>query len=250
MRIFFYFMISMLPLCNSKVFADNDIKALILIVADGDEPIFFELQKIWREYMHSDPDHIEVYFIKANPNLPSKVQTDGDTIWCQTSVGMDGIIVKTLYAIEHLLPDIQNKFDFVMRTNLSTFCIFPRFLNYLKTLPKTGCFSGNRVNGWLASGTGLIFSSDIAELLAANQDTMINRYDSSWLEDVRITYYLESQSIPLINHNLIWYYNRNGWEGFKRSSDIFQVRVKGDIRGEKRMPADQIIHSDLLDMFY
>ena len=249
MRNFFYFIIFILSLCNSKVSADSDIKALILIVASDNEPIYPEFQKIWRSYMHSDPEHIEVYFVKADPNLSSKVQVVGDTIWCQTTSEMDGIIMKTLYALEYMLPTLRNRFDYVMRTNLSTFCIFPRFLDYLKTLPKIGCFSGTAIDDILVSGTGLIFSSDIAEFLVANQNNVINHMPSCPFDDVRISYFLYSRCIRSIPHKfMLFVTNFNEWENIKVSipSNIFQVRVKT----ENRIPDDQIIHSDLLNMFY
>lgn len=249
MRNIFYFILCILGLCNSSLSADSDIRALILIVASDNEPIYPEFQKIWQSYMHSDPEHIEVYFVKADPNLSSKVQVVGNTIWCQTSTETDGIIVKTLYALEYMLPILRNRFDYVMRTNLSTFCIFTRFLDYLKTLPKTGCFSGTGLNEILASGTGLIFSSDIAELLVTNQDNVINHLPSCSVDDVLISYFLYSRSIPLIPHKfMLWVTNFNEWEKIKVSipSNIFQVRV----RTENRIPDDQIIHSYLLNMFY
>ncbi len=247
MRIFFYFMIFILSLCSSKVSAD--IRALILIVASDNEPIYAEFQKIWRSYMHLDPEHIEVYFVKADPNLSSKVQIVGDTIWCQTTQEYDGIILKTLYALESMLPAVLNRFDYVLRTNLSTFCIFPRFLDYLRTLPKTGCFSGTGLDAVLASGNGLIFSSDIAEFLVANQDNVLNHIPSYLGDDGLISDFLYSRGIRLIPHKfMLWVPNFKEWENIKVSipSNIFQVRV----RTENRIPDDQIIHSDLLHMFY
>jgi hypothetical protein len=59
---------------------DGKIKLLVLIIASDNHPIYIELQKIWRAYMHLDPEHVEVYFMKNNPNLSTQYQSINDEI--------------------------------------------------------------------------------------------------------------------------------------------------------------------------
>ena len=259
MKTILYLMILAFGLCKPIVGAERPLPALILIVASDDYPIYTELQKCWRSYMHSDPDHIGVYFVKANPNLSSSVQVVGDTIWCQTPDGFceqnNGIIMKTLYAFEHVLPKIRNEVDYVMRTNLSTFCIFPRFLNYLKTLPKTCCFAGVDLGENIASGTGIILSSDMAELLAAHKDDILNHLPDRSLDDATIGRFFHRHDIRLISHSFMGVYNFNEWERIKNAfpAEPFQVHIKtalGKNYLTDRIPGDLAIHSDLFHMFY
>jgi len=43
-----------------------------------------EMQEVWRSYMHRDPEHVEAYFIRANPHLNSMYEIQGDVIWSKT----------------------------------------------------------------------------------------------------------------------------------------------------------------------
>lgn len=259
MRKILYAIILVFGLCKPVYGKEQkrEIKALILIVASDDDPVYIELQKFWRLYMHSDPDHIEVYFVKANPNLPTKVQVIGDTIWCQTPDGFChqncGIIMKTLYALEHFLPKIRNGFDYVMRTNLSTFCIFPRFLNYLETLPKTRCYAGTDVSN-VASGTGIILSPDMVELLIAYKDNILTHLPAHFLDDITIGNFFHCHDIQFIRHNLrIGIYSPDDWNHIKDvfPPKLFQVHIRTDYwEKSSRVLNDLAIHTDLLKMFY
>lgn len=249
------FLVSLTFLCGQE----HTPKALILIVASDDYPIFKEHQKLWRRYMNSDPEHIKVYFIKANPNLLSKVEIVDDVIWCQTPDGYCeqncGIIMKTLYALEHALSDDGYHFDYVLRTNLSTLCVFPRFLEYLKTLPTTGCYAGNTQiygGGHFASGTGMIFSRDIVKLLVYQKNNILESLTLPCFEDVEIANFLRNHKIPLITHNsTLRITTPLEWEQVKNSlpTNLFQVSIKG-IEMNKRVEHDLPILEELMSMFY
>src|SRR6478672_11271514 len=93
--------------------SENKQKILVLIIASDDEPCYIELQRIWRSYMHQDLDHVETYFIKADPSLPFQSVIDGDVIWSQSSETIiPGIINKTIMSMELLLPRIKTEFNY------------------------------------------------------------------------------------------------------------------------------------------
>lgn len=153
------------------------LKVLVLIIASDNEPRYIELQHLWRSYMHSDPEHIECYFIRGDHNLPisSLYRLDGDVLWSRTKEStIPGILMKTLYSFEYFQPRLK-EFDFVIRTNLSSFYVFPRLLEYLETLPKTKCYSGPlaRYDLTAASGCGMIFSPDVVELIIKHRSFLI-----------------------------------------------------------------------------
>ena len=155
------------------------LKVLVLIIASDNEPRYIELQKLWRSYMHSDPEHVECYFIRGDHNLPisNLYQLDGDVLWSRTKeCTVPGILIKTIYSFEYFQPRLK-EFDFVIRTNLSSFYIFPRLLDYLETLPKKGCYSGPLARRDLtaASGCGIIFSPDVVELIIKYRSLLIAR---------------------------------------------------------------------------
>ena len=46
---------------------NNDIRILVLVIASEDHPVYPQLQKIWKAYMHLDRKHIQSFFIKRGP---------------------------------------------------------------------------------------------------------------------------------------------------------------------------------------
>ena len=45
--------------------ATGNLKVLVLIITSDNLPVYPKLQKVWKSYMHSDPEHIEAYFIRG-----------------------------------------------------------------------------------------------------------------------------------------------------------------------------------------
>ena len=138
----------------------RNLKILVLIIASDQVPLFEEFQKTWRAYMQEDPEHVEAYFIKGDPTLSQSYEIRGDTIWSRTEEGYvpesAGILNKTILSMKALLPKIR-KSDYVLRTNLSSFFVFPRLLKFLEKLPSARCYCGSATAGGstVASGSGL-----------------------------------------------------------------------------------------------
>lgn len=251
---------------------DGDIKVLVLIIASDYCPIdncniYPELQKIWRSYMHNDPKHVEAYFIRGNPNLKTRYAINGDSIeiispsvrkykiendviWSQTSEGWipesAGILNKTILSMEAMLPRL-NEFDYILRTNLSSFYVFPRFLNYLKTLPKNKCYCASGEG--FGSGSGFIMSPDIVQLLIKNKNYFLNNAHSE--DDVLIGIFLRNKGIKLISHPRIDFLNIDDWNKNKNNipGNVFQFRIKNN-NHYIRIKDDIYIHNQLLKVFY
>lgn len=45
---------------------EKPIKLLVLIISSDNRPIYLEFEKLWRSYMHLNPEHVEAYFLKAS----------------------------------------------------------------------------------------------------------------------------------------------------------------------------------------
>ena len=90
-----------------------------------------------------------------------------------------GILEKTIAALRHI--DSNFSFDYVWRTNLSSFLALDRFANALDKLPKTGLYMGKNYPHYpytFCSGAGFLMSRDVARYLYTNQ-----RYLQRWLPD-------------------------------------------------------------------
>jgi hypothetical protein len=230
----------------------KDIKVLVLIIASDQFPVYVELQKIWRSYMHLDPKHIEAYFIKGDEHLPTTTRIEGDIIWSKTSDGWipasGGILNKTILSLEMMLPRIY-EFDYIIRTNLSSFYIFPRLLKFLKTLPKTRCYCGSHIgDGKTGSGCGFILSPDLIKGLVENKRNFWNITNTG--DDVAIGKFLHRQGIRLLPQKRMDFFSLSDW--YNKGSipqDVFQFRVKND-QYALRLVDDIFIQSELLRMFY
>jgi len=234
--------------CQLK--SKKDIKVLVLIIASDDYPIYIELQKIWRSYMHYNPKQVKAYFMKADPNLAAMSMIENDTIWSKTSETLvPGIINKTIQSMETLLPQIKTEFDYVLRTNLSSFYAFDRLLEFLETLPRENVYCGTCYgevpNG--ASGSGYILSSDMVELLVDNKNYFYNQLIP---DDVLVANFFKSRNIPARHHERIDLMPLSVWHNNKYfiPYDIFQFRVKNE--AHLRLTDDTYVHCQLAKKFY
>lgn len=218
------------------------LKVLMLVIASDNEERYIELQKLWSSYMHSDPEHVEVYFIRGDPALATQSEVKDDVVWSRTKeCTVPGIVIKTLYSFEHFASRL-NEFDFVIRTNLSSFYVFPRLLEYLETLPKKGCYSGPlaRYDLTAASGCGIIFSSDVVELIVKQRSYIIGTARSDY-DDVVIWKLLLMRRININPSPMALVNTPEALEHFKANPDpkAFHFRV-----------GYPNVYTELVDLFY
>ncbi len=226
-------------------------KSLILIVASDDLPVYLVHENIWRAYMHSDPEHFEAYFIKADPDLDVPCKIIGDVIWSKTEKDpIPGILDKTLLSMESLLPRI-NEFDYIIRTNLSSFYVLPRLHQFLMTLPKYQCYCGIQSYDLceFVSGAGILLSSDLVELMVKNQKEIEGRFH--YPEDVWIGCFFQAENItPLPAPRT----DITSWQHWLQSKDniptsAFHFRLKNS-NPELRLQEESNVHQALVEMFY
>jgi hypothetical protein len=95
-------------------------------------------KEVWKLYMHNHPN-IDCFFLECDQHN----HTENDTIYskCQESF-RPGILLKTIKSLQ----EMQNKYDFYVRTNLSTFFIFDRLYKDLIHLPRNKIiYTGKRI---------------------------------------------------------------------------------------------------------
>lgn len=225
-------------------------KILVLIIASDDQPVYVKFQQIWRSYMHLDPEHVEVYFMKSDPDLPTDSEIVDDTIYIKGNESIiPGIIQKTLASME-LFQSRLNEFDYVLRTNLSSFYVFPRLLNFLKLLPTERCYCGVIGGGEIGyvSGAGFLLSPDLVKILIDGKEIIVEDPDN---DDVAIGHYLNNFNIPLLSANRQDFLSLHSWLLNKDyiSPNIFHFRVKQE-NPALREYEDIFIQSALLKKFY
>lgn len=214
------------------------LKTLILIIATDDKPAYRELQKIWEAYMNSDPAHFEAYFIRANPDLPAPYEIGKNEITVKTEESfIPGIINKTILSME-VLEQRLKEFDYVLRTNLSSFFPFNNLLNYLAKLPKKRCYCGISLytpEGQFPdlktipfiSGAGIILSTDLVKSLIKERGEL-EKYKSQLPDDVFIGLFCRKKKIPMIPSQRWDYPTYDGWlkHNYKIEEYAYHFRAK------------------------
>jgi hypothetical protein len=153
------------------------IKILILIIASDNLEVYHKLQDLWKRQFGTHT-HIDCKFIKANPGLANEYEITEDTVYVKCVEDLTyGITMKTLVAMKAL----YSEYDFIIRSNLSSFYIFKRLYAQIEMLPTTNCYAGfmGRHGDYnFVSGCGFIVSRDIVECL-------VNHIDEVWDPEVK-----------------------------------------------------------------
>lgn len=242
----------------------KELKTLVLIIASDDSPIYVDYQRLWKTYMHLDPEHFQCFFIKADETLNTDVVIKDDTIWCKTKeqYSMPGLLNKTLMSLEYFFNQ-SHEFDYVLRTNLSSFIYFPHLYSYLKNMPPKKCYAGICHESQLTSGpkrwvcgAGIILSKDLAESLIYHKKELLETrfIDCKNFDDVVMGHFFTSQHIPIRSSKHLEILSLDDWKQawkkiFKKTQgDLFHYRIK--LPAKKRREYEPAIHKKLIRTYY
>lgn len=241
-------------LCSANSDLQNktkpNIKILVLIIASEDKEVYPELEKLWRSYMHYDRDHIEAYFLRANPDLEVECKIVDDIVWVKTYENqIPGIINKTITAMELFLPRMR-EFNYILRTNLSSFYNFDRLLKFLENRPTDHFYSGSDIgtSAVIGSGCGFLISPDVVQMLIHGKYCLLNNRSHS--DDFLMGCFFNNNGVYLTHHDRMDLMPINVWNSMKDKipENMFHFRVKN--AEDLRLKDDIYIHSELIKMFY
>lgn len=185
-------------------------KLFVIIISGGQdqESHWKNLETCWEQRISSLPqeilDQVDFHFCKSGDNESF----------------IPGIFLKSIEAMKQA----QGKYEYILRTNLSSFFIFSKLLLLLNALPKEKCFAGVSQNLDFVSGAGMIMSKDVAELFVENfhivdYDTLPDDVAFGRLSDA---FKIERIHLPrfdihsCIQENIL----------FSRLSSHFHIRIK------------------------
>ena len=190
------------------------IKIAILVISDKNtkNKRWILEKEFWKKYMNTSD--IDCYFIECSDN--SNIQNNTINNKCKESI-IPGIFEKTLLS----LNKIKNKYDFYIRTNLSTFVIFDHLKYHLKSLPnKKYIYSGymykditdyreNIKIGYtpkFISGMSIILNNNSVNLLV--KKGFDQKYNNNLNDDVNISkIFIDNNLSDYINdYNKNWRY--------------------------------------------
>ena len=160
-----------------------------MLVIYNPSPLYDSQRDFWRRTMKTP-----YYFIKFD--TVDTITLEGDTLLIPGIESYEGIITKTLDALEYFLQ--RDSYDFIIRTNISSIWDYPRLITHLSTLPSSGVYSGlcggSRGSMNFVSGSGIIFTPDVCmKLLGARE--FIKTIQT--IDDVDIGFTCEHLGIPV-----------------------------------------------------
>lgn len=166
-------------------------KIIFLIISSSNDESYINMKKMHQEYLKLYNGRIKYFFVESIPDMEVEIKEVDDHIFIKdTESIIPGIYNKTIQSMNHISQ--KYPYDFMIRTNLSSFWNLPNILNLLETKPTSGYAGGYNVQGFI-TGTGIILSPDIVELLC-NNTLAIHMHD-----DVLISHILSNHNIPLNN---------------------------------------------------
>jgi hypothetical protein len=168
------------------------MKILVLILASDNSDTYIKLQQLWRRIICLDKN-IESYFIKADPNIHEEIVCIEDTIYVKCEETYRNITYKSKKAFEFFSDRIY-EFDYIFRTNVSSFIDFKKYKNWLNRLSKNRVYNGNI--SWhgpiiYASGCGFTCTPDVVEKFIEAE------YSNSYIDDVYFGEICMSHSIQV-----------------------------------------------------
>lgn len=167
-------------------------KLIVLIISSSDGGIYSYMKKISQLYLTLFTDKIKFFYLEYNNSLGDEpvYNIDNHLYFQGTDSITPGMYQKTIKAIEYINKNYE--YEFILRTNLSSFLNLNNILSYLDLVPNINFAGGYSFQGFI-SGTGIFMSRDVGNILIQDQrNDDIN-------EDVLISNIISQNNIPIIN---------------------------------------------------
>lgn len=217
------------------------MKLLVFIISSNGFP-YDEYKELWKQYMNLDKD-IECYFLESKDTKESYIEED--TIFINGVESYNTIFYKTQEALK--LFNLRS-YDYIFRTNLSSFIVFYKYKKWLETLEKENVYNGSIC--WYtryiyASGCGFTMSPDVGEIVRDfdEKSELVKYIDDVTIGKICMLHNIKVTSAPLncIFSNTLY----SEVNQFNQYESAFHYRTKSNDRKE-----DLNVYKLLLDMYY
>ena len=259
-------------LTNKKIHHDICIdkkhyKTIILIIASVNEINNYFI-KCWEQYMNEYND-VKSYFVYSDPDIEYDIMVYENKLVCKTTENfVPGIFNKTNIAMQFC--NTMYSYDYILRTNLSSFFHIPSMIKSLENQPNTNFIASpfsflpndeygikkdeqNAVNNYLnlelndkfvfLHGSFILFSKDIAEKYLYNLNKISNTEKFQEImklpDDILISLVMYNfLTLPIYEENKLYYpieftnnyYNQYRTRDIEETYNYFPVDVKYSIR--------------------
>ncbi len=199
------------------------MRLLVLVIYSEDNPLYKEHLRVWRLYSKKNAS-VDVYFMTLSPNVTEKILVN-DILIIPGEESFKNLPYKFISALEYF-P--YQDYDYILRTNMSSFWVFHNLLSVLETLPREELLAG-QTDGSFVSGAGMLFTPDVCHILVRFKERIFSFRPRDLGDDVRLSYYLRihheiecTQLNPNTYH--LWYPNTGLEDSIPKN--IFHFRLK------------------------
>jgi len=169
------------------------MKILILVLSFDDCSIYTDFYKTQKDTWDSIVvDGVETYYYFGNN---TKNHLVGNNIYTNVTESLMNCGNKSIEAFK-IIVDMD--FDFVFRTNSSSYIDKLLLKKHLENKPKNNFYSGvigDHFGIQFCSGSGFVLSKDLVQLLIQNENSL----NFNLIDDVCFGQFLSSKNISLIN---------------------------------------------------
>jgi hypothetical protein len=202
------------------------MKILILLIY-SENNIYKQMMELQRKYIHKFAE-VESYFIQMRENQTQELVIENDIIYVKGEEKYLNILYKTIKSIEYLFG--KKNYDFLIRTNISTFINIPKLLEYFKCMnteehlytggtffwnlhwidPKSGILDKSLWGTRFMGGTSITFSSKTVHHIINNTNNL--KYNV--VDDISFGIYIQTYLPEAIKN------------GEKRLSQIYYTNIE------------------------
>jgi hypothetical protein len=209
-------------------------------VCVADAKIYDSLRSLSRQYYKKmrEQYHFKYYYLEYKEDIEEDVVEHEDYIYIKGTEHFSKIYEKTTKAISYI--NSKYEYQFVVRTNISSFWNIHQLFNMSVKLPIHGCFTGSYMFHSFISGTGIIMSKDVSTVLS-------NEKNNNNPDDVEISWNLQKyfQILPIDETKIYYLIYDNENLIPNDTSNILYFRIKN-----KDRTIDITLFKTLLDKIY
>lgn len=177
------------------------MKLLILVIYSKSKD-YDQMLNIQRSYLHNFPN-VTTYFIDFRKDQLNPIEVENDFIYVKGEDTYINITYKTIKSLEYAVKN--EKFDYMIRTNMSTIINIPALFSYCSKLRKTKIYTGGQsliiqpidiektlkdkklMGIKYIQGTSIIMTPDVVSYIIKNKSKI--RYDI--IDDVSIGIFID-----------------------------------------------------------
>jgi hypothetical protein len=193
---------------------------ILLLTIFSHNSVYNEMLKIQRKYIHNNKN-IDVYFVTLDEEMTEDIKINNDIIYVKGKESNINILYKTIKSLDHIINTLDEKYDYIVRSNISTIINLDNLYSYLSISPKTNLYTGVKLEiiQWLLApneiseykqhqrndffglkffqGIGIVLSYDIVKQILNDANTI--EYDI--VDDVKLGLIIRDK-FPEIYNNI------------------------------------------------